>query len=356
MQTSTIPILPRMPEGGGMDTTLRRFALFIAVFFSWACSSAQTTHGVVPASASQLAGGTAEATSPAASWSQFMSQLDEAGPIDLQKHVAADWVIPRSGLINLDHPTAEAARLRDEPEAIQIYFYVLEHPKYGGYLIDSGVASAFRNKKDAPLRFPLKSFVPFDELYIRLDMKSYLAQRTTPVRGVLLTHLHLDHIMGLSDIPKDVPLYVGPGEAEDSRFTHLFARPTTNLNLAGFGPLRELRVRKETEAPFSYVDLFGDSSALALHAPGHTDGNMAFLLRTTQGPVLIAGDCSHTAWGWEHSVEPGTFNTSMEQAASSLDRLKAFAQANPTVRVHLGHQPLAHQQDRSVEQIAQRVD
>jgi N-acyl homoserine lactone hydrolase len=129
--------------------------------------------------------------------------------------------------------------------------------------------------------------------------------------------------------------------AKDRRFTHLFVRPTTNLNLEGFGPLKEWQVQHEEAAPFDYVDIFGDGSALGLHIPGHTKGSMAFLVRSTKGPVLMVGDGSHTTWGWENGVEPGTFNTDGEKAAGSLAKLRALAAAYPTMEVHLGHQRLA---------------
>jgi N-acyl homoserine lactone hydrolase len=58
------------------------------------------------------------------------------GPIRFERVVAADWEVARSGLINLDHPKAKAARLEDGSEPIGIYFYVLEHPERGTFIVD----------------------------------------------------------------------------------------------------------------------------------------------------------------------------------------------------------------------------
>jgi glyoxylase-like metal-dependent hydrolase (beta-lactamase superfamily II) len=282
------------------------------------------------------------------SWREFLQRLDEPGPISFEKHVAADWVIPRKGLINLHHEEAKAHGLENGPEAIQVYFYILTHPEHGSFMVDSGVARSVKERKNMPVRFPVTMALPLGDLEVHLDTKTYLESRNTPLSGVFLTHLHLDHILGLTDVPRDVPLYVGPGEADDERFTHLFMRPTTNLNLKGFSALRQWQVIEEKHTPFPYVDIFRDGSVLGLHIPGHTQGSMAFVARTTQGPVLLVGDGSHTVWGWEHGVEPGTFNTDMEEAATSLDRLKAFALAHPHLDVHLGHQSIDHEQPGAV--------
>ncbi len=277
----------------------------------------------------------------ALSWEEFESSLDDPGPIRLRKFVAADWAVPLEGMINLEHPEAKAAHLSDGPEDIQVYFYELEHAEHGGFLIDSGVArSVAQQTNEMPLRFPVTAAMPFDALKVHLDTRAYIESRPSALNGVFLTHLHLDHILGLQDIPKSVPLYVGPGEHEDARATHVLVRPSTDLNLEGFGALLQWKVHRAEEEPFAWVDIFGDGSLAGLHIPGHTRGNMAFVVRSTEGTQLIAGDGSHTEWGWKHNVEPGTFNTSGDQAAKSLAALRKFAARHPAMKVHLGHQQL----------------
>ena len=39
-----------------------------------------------------------------------------------------------------------------------------------------------------------------------------------------------------------------------------------------------------------------------------------------RGPVLCTGDTSHTRWGWENGVEPGTYTADQAQNADSLER------------------------------------
>ena len=305
-------------------------------------SCVQTQHEVITAklgSVSSVSDGSKTQNQEGSAWLRWEAQLDTPGPIGFEKFVAADWAVDRSGLLNLDHDKARAAGLQDGPEAIQVYFYVIEHPIHGAFMIDSGIARSIAERADnMPVAWPVSAALPTDELKVRLDTRTYLEQRSTGLAGVFLTHLHLDHILGLQDFPKTVPLYIGPGEADDRRWSHGLVRRTTDLNLAGFGPLRQWQVLRDPHAPFAYVDIFGDQSVMGLHTPGHTDGNMAFVIRSQDGLQLLVGDASHTRWGWEHNVEPGEFNTDGDTAALSLDKLRRFARQYPLMTVHLGHQ------------------
>jgi glyoxylase-like metal-dependent hydrolase (beta-lactamase superfamily II) len=87
------------------------------------------------------------------------------------------------------------------------------------------------------------------------------------------------------------------------------------------------------------VDVFDDRTVWALHVPGHSPGSTAFLVRTTTGPVLLVGDASHTSWGWNHGVEPGTFSDDTRRSAQSLAKLRSFVARFPQIEVRLGHQP-----------------
>jgi hypothetical protein len=56
--------------------------------------------------------------------------------------------------------------------------------------------------------------------------------------------------------------------------------------------------------------------------------------------VLLAGDTSHTAWGWMNQVEPGKFSTDQARSRESLDVLIQLVKDHPEITVKLGHQAL----------------
>ena len=265
------------------------------------------------------------------------TELDRPGPVTIERIVAADWTVDLGGMLDLDDARAKAAGLEDRPEPIHLYLYVLRHPKYGAFLVDSGIQAAFRTGERTIVAGLVASFMNTDALVVHHDTAKWLSSEETVPAGVLMTHLHLDHILGLPDLPTGTKVYVGPGEAEDSKFGYLFTQGTTDRALDG-KDLRSLPASTPDGGFAGVLDLFGDGSVWALHAPGHTAGSLIFIVRSTEGPAMMVGDTCHTAWGWDHDVTPGTFTADHEKNAESLAAARALAERHPTMRVYLGHQ------------------
>jgi glyoxylase-like metal-dependent hydrolase (beta-lactamase superfamily II) len=272
--------------------------------------------------------------------SALLAVIDQPGPIKFETVESADWSVDRSGLINLDNPKAKAAQLKDQLEPIQLFFHVIEHPTKGLYIVDTGAERALRDDREhAGLSgFAAKVF-GIDRMKVVLPLGDYLAQKKTPLAGVLLTHMHADHIAGVRDVPAGTPIYVGPHEATTRAFMNVFTQSLTDRIFEKQGPIHELAFRPDPNKRFEGVlDLLGDGSLWALWVPGHTPGSVAYLARTTQGPVLMTGDTCHTAWGWNNDVEPGSFTTDRKQNIVSLERLRRLAREHPAMAVRLGHQ------------------
>jgi glyoxylase-like metal-dependent hydrolase (beta-lactamase superfamily II) len=315
----------------GMKTTALATVLSLLSLLSvpslTACAT--TGHDTMPVSVG----------SPAAA-SSFEAVVDEPGPVTVESIVGADWHVPRSGVLNLDHPKAKEARLADGEEPIVIMFHAIRHPTRGLFLVDTGAERALVNDRDhAAIRGIVATLAHADEIKVRVDTASWLAKQEAPLQGVFLTHLHLDHISGMRDVPRATPVFVGPGEAESHGFMNLFTSGITDRALEGKAALRELRFTRDPDGAFDGIlDVFGDGTFWALWVPGHTPGSVAFVARTPDGPVLLTGDACHTVWGWDHGVEPGSFSDDRAESAKSLARLEALAARHPKMAVRLGHQ------------------
>jgi glyoxylase-like metal-dependent hydrolase (beta-lactamase superfamily II) len=294
------------------------------------CSS--TSHPATPANLGVAA------SSPA-----LEAVVDQPGPVTVKTFVSAEWEVPRSGLINLDHPTAKAAGLKDGPEPIKLFVHAVRHPTRGLFIVDTGVERAFvSDPGHALVHGMFGSLAHVEKLKVDADTAAILAQLGEPVQGVLLTHLHMDHVLGTRDVPAAVPIYVGASDAEDRSFMNLLERGIYDDAFAGKAPLREVHFSADAGGEFDgVIDVFGDGTFWALSVPGHTPGSIAYVARTPEGPVLLTGDACHTSWGWEHGVEPGTFSDDRAKSADSLGRLKHLAAAHPRMQVRLGHQELA---------------
>jgi N-acyl homoserine lactone hydrolase len=288
-----------------------------------------TTHRTTPASIGTPVGSAA-----------MEDVIDQPGPVEV-KTVGADWEANLSGLLNLKDPKAVQAGLKERKEPIQIYAHVVRHPTYGFFLVDTGVSRRLvEDPTGTGVGWMLKKFGGIDKMRPQPSTSEIIEAEGVPLKGVFMTHLHLDHVSGLPDIPKDVPIYTGADEAEASLFLNLFAQGTNNHLLDGRPPLEELQFTKDPAGKFAGVnDVFGDGSFFAILTPGHTTGHVSFVARTTAGPVLMTGDVSHTRWGWENDVEPGTFLAERDRSRESLLALKALSKRHPNMTVKLGHQP-----------------
>lgn len=308
-------------------TLLAVLTVLVAALGVW--RSPLTRHEVVPS------------TLGAPSRSADLERLvDAPGPLEVETVAGADWEVPLSGLLDLSSPRAKEAGLVDRPEPIQIYFHAIHHPTRGLFLIDTGVEAAFRDDPDhALVSRRVGHALGFAPIRVRVDTKRWLASQKEPLRGVFFTHLHFDHLSGLRDVPGDVPLFAGPGEAHHRSLENVAVGLLTDPAFEGKAPLAEWQFERDADGAFDgVVDVFGDQSLFAIWSPGHTPGSTSYLARTTHGPVLFTGDVCHTVWGWDHEVAPGEFTADRAENERSLAKLERLVKAHPGIDVRLGHQ------------------
>lgn len=266
--------------------------------------------------------------------------LDQPGPIQLETINSADWSVSLAGLVNLKSPAAVQAGLKDRQEPIQVYAHVLQHPQRGNFLVDTGVSQKLVDDPGKEgLSWLLRQGMPIDKMKLQRGTADILRALPGKLSGVFFTHLHIDHISGMPDVPADVPLYVGKSESTERHLINLFVAGSSNQLLQGKQPLQEWAFQPDSAQQFEgVVDVFGDGSVFAISVPGHTPGSTAYLVRTPQGPVLLTGDTCHTRWGWEHTVEPGDYTVDNARNLKSLISLKQLVARHPKIEVRVGHQ------------------
>jgi N-acyl homoserine lactone hydrolase len=282
-----------------------------------ACAVARVPHG------------TAAPETEAAS----LEDLLTPGPIHHEVHVSARTEGDLSGLLDLSHPAAPPLKKAKVPIVLPVH--VLDHPDFGTWVVDTGVTRGFVEGTKEPakglLRLAAGTIVGEAGLATVLDDRE--------LAGVLITHAHLDHILGLPDVPAEVPVYLGPDELEEKLARNALTRRTSQGAFEG----HDIRYWDFDQGqPLGPVDraldVLGDGSIWALYSPGHTPGSTAFLVRTTEGPVLLTGDVCHTLWGWDNGVPPGGYSSDAKRGAMSFDVLRRLSSEHPQIRVYVGHE------------------
>jgi N-acyl homoserine lactone hydrolase len=142
---------------------------------------------------------------------------------------------------------------------------------------------------------------------------------------VVVTHLHWDHVGGLSLIPASVPLVIQRSEWEAGHDDAAVAR---NFFLTRDYAAQE----REVELVDGDHDLLGDGSVELLLTPGHTPGHQSLRI----GELVLGIDVAHFASGFDDHRFP-IFADDHEQQGRSADRLRAMRDAGLTVVP--GHDP-----------------
>jgi glyoxylase-like metal-dependent hydrolase (beta-lactamase superfamily II) len=273
----------------------------------------------------------AQAPATSVDWA---AQLAAPGPVLLRSEVSARWAVPLDGLVDTGH--AEAAALPGGDVPIVLPVHVLTHPTAGSFVVDTGVDGELAAGGPGPLRGLVRAFASGIEPVASLGQ---ILGDTVPA-GVLLTHAHLDHVLGLPDLAPGVPVLTGPGELSATSGQNLLLRRTFAQVFDERTALQELDLT--TSRPLGPIehawDLAGDGSLYALWTPGHTPGSISVLARTPEGPVLFTGDTCHTLWGWEHDVIPGSYTADAAGNRRSLSALQGLQAALPQLTVYVGHE------------------
>lgn len=254
-------------------------------------------------------------------------------PLEVDVIVSATWSVPLSGLLDLTRP--ETAHLTDQDTPIDLPIVRIRHPEHGAVFIDTGVDRDIASGGSGAVRGLVKGFLKGMEPQVSLGA---LMAEEDSVHSVLLTHVHVDHVLGLPDVPAEVPLLIGPNDLDTRDWQHAFVRGTYGALLQGRDAVQEFdRSRGVSLGGIDgAIDLFGDGALWAIPASGHTLGSTVYFVNAPS-PWLILGDASHTCWGWENSVPPGTFSHDLAGAEETFHTLKKWAGQIPDLQVVAGH-------------------
>jgi N-acyl homoserine lactone hydrolase len=227
---------------------------------------------------------------------------------------------------------------------IPIVSFIVEHPRAGTVLIDTGLhQSCAVDPKQNLGRVGALAFRGLKMERGQAVVEQLRARGIEPsaVSLVVMTHLHIDHASAMSDFPNATFVFSRrewEAATEPRGWQHGY-RPRQFDH--GFD-YRTLDF-EDTEAGDSYAtfgrsfDLLGDGSIRAVYTPGHTHGHMSVVLRLADGgEALVAGDAIYTRRTLTESTLP--FRLEDEHLfRRSLREIQLYAQNSPDSVVIPGH-------------------
>ncbi len=233
-------------------------------------------------------------------------------------------------------------------------FALIEHPRAGPVLFDTGYGTAFFA---ATRRWPYRLYAHMTPVTLReeqLAMHQLARRGLRPgdITQVIISHFHADHVSALRDFPA-ARYHYWPAAWAAVRgrrgLSALHAAYLPDVMPPDFemraAPLdaEQLRALPPEYAPFTHgVDLFGDESVWAVPLPGHAVGQVGLIVRAGgAAPMFLVADaCWHSSAYREDRPPHALANLLFADAAqyrATLHDLHTLHMHTPAVSVVPSH-------------------
>jgi glyoxylase-like metal-dependent hydrolase (beta-lactamase superfamily II) len=212
---------------------------------------------------------------------------------------------------------------------------IIEHPKHGVILWDTGVNHAVADPETAIQHwgpgmreaFGMTRFTREDAIDAQLPR---LGLRTEDVRYVIYSHLHLDHAGGMSYFPQAIHV-IQRDEIRYAMWPDRWTRAAYCQN-----DLRDIRKLDILEIDGD-VDLFSDGALRLIKTPGHSVGHQVLVLDLAHhGRICLAGDVGHLREGYEGMV-PFPWDCNVSEMSMTCMRVKQMERSG--ISTYFCHDP-----------------
>jgi N-acyl homoserine lactone hydrolase len=235
---------------------------------------------------------------------------------------------------------------------VPIHAYLIDHPKAGLILVDTGINWEQAHEHDRYYKGILHFVLDNDEYLLTREQElpaqvERVGYRIEDIRTVILTHFHEDHVGGLRYVP-EAKVVASQAEWQALKmkafgFVPIIYRPSISA-------VKVWEPVSFTSGPFHSFDesqdLLGDGSIILLPTPGHDPGHLCVLVRMDVYEILITGDIMYTL---RHlavdEVRAILFGGKFleQQQIDSIRRIQRLRQALPDLVIVPGHDDTDYQ-------------
>ncbi len=236
-------------------------------------------------------------------------------------------------LINIRHPAC--SDLKPGYVKIPVPFYIFTHPFFGNFLIDAGLDSSYQTNPMGRTKGLLaKKIMPWGIQQEHQNAAVCLKNRNMQPAGVFLSHLHMDHMAGIIDLPEDTRIYINRGERPTEVFPLVYDDYLHNIS-----EILEIDMDNGRAIPpfRKCVDIFGDGSLWIISTPGHTRYHVSFIINIKGDPHFITADACHMDLNMKKEIGPGAFSYNVRLAQETLEKVVEFSRTFPKVKILYGH-------------------
>ncbi len=268
------------------------------------------------------------------SWKDYFKK-----PTPMRLYVINTGSVHMAGNIHYNSKSPEFKSKPADKRFTPVLAYLVEHPKQGLILFDTGVHPSFAQTKTGNFGWLLGNIVkirttPGQDVLSKINT---IGKSAKDISCVVLSHLHLDHPGGLPALRGNgnPPVFVTQEELDKVTSPFALFEGYIRRHLSGFD-LKAIPFHNSIPPFDESCDLFGDGSIIIVKTPGHTQGHVSVLLNLPKRPVFLTFDAAHRKSNIDEGIPP---KGDYALAKDSVQRIRQFAEQFPDMKVIYGHDP-----------------
>ncbi len=264
------------------------------------------------------------------SWDKILSKSDTS--IKVKSIITGKVKLQMHGTINVNY-----SKISDVPDVsfyVPVISNIIYHENYGYYLIDAGLDKSYYNNIYGVCKGTLLN--EYGSKFVQekhQNVSYYLEKENIKLKGIFLTHTHVDHISGIKDLSDNVPIYLSNKEKSMDIKPFYYADYFKNKKYLN---IFDMENTIDTPILGKCIDIFNDQSVYAISTPGHTSGHISYLINGSE-KYLFTGDACFTRHGIKYAIASSDYTWNIKLAQKSLEKILKFTKKYNNINLVLGH-------------------